>query len=408
MRHHQRILNFWQRVVKITKIDVHLPPIHPFILLILLPLFFMVAEPLTGINFKGNLDGFFDIPQKAVFSIGSYNTHNYQKNFESWFSFNIGLRGYIIRLYNQFQFTFFNLVPNGIVGKNKDIFESAYIDAECGLTSKTDFSIPQNFRNLKSYVNHLESIQGKLGSIGKSFIFLITPSKATVNFNDIPLKYRLKRKYNFTPPYFYLKKLLSQKNINHIDSRDLFLKDGIPNFYTTGIHWARPIEQRFSQILIEKMSLLSKRNLPRISLGKLKVSKEPFTRETDIFNNANIFFKPHGTYFEYEAQVDTTKNKQEPKFLIQGGSFAEGFYSFDYAAHSKKSYKFFYDKIYRKRTNADVPISKWEDVDFTEILDSIDVVIIEANEAYIPHFSDGFVEFLDNFLDSYKIKPTVH
>ena len=394
--------SFSQSVKQFALIDVHLPPIHPFILIISLPLLFSIIESLTGFNFKGHLNGFFDTPQKKNFSIINYSNRNYQNNFEAWFSSNIGLRGYFIRLYNQIQFSFFNLVPSGVVGANGNIFELPYIDAECGLTAKFDFSDSTQFKKLEEYVNHLESIQNKLNTIGKNLVFIITPSKAAVNFNDIPLKYRLKRKSNFISPYFYLKKELSHKDINLIDSRSLFSTNETPIFYVTGIHWARPIEQRFSQALVEKMSSLTKQDLPKISLGKLNISNTPFLRDADIFNNANTILKPHGLYYEYEATIDSSSNSQKPRFLIQSGSFAEGFYFFDYDNLSQDSYKFFYNKIFRKKRNPGVSMTSWNDIDFSEILNEIDIVIIETNEAYIPNFNDGFVEYLDSFLDSYK------
>ena len=90
-----------------------------------------------------------------------------------------------------------------------------------------------------------------------------------------------------------------------------------------------------------------------------------------------------------------------PKFLIQGGSFSEGFYFIDYADFCKDSYKIFYDSIYRKKDGTQEPIAGWEGLDFSEILNDVDFVVVELNEAVISNFSHGFVDYLDSFLDSY-------
>lgn len=374
-----------------------------FIAAISLPSLLLIISPLTGDTYQGHLLGYFDKPPaKTDFSIKAYINRDYQKNLEQRLNYDIGLRNYYIRVYNQIQFSLFKLAPNKIVGRNNDILEMAYIDAECGITDDFDFSIPQNLAKLNNYVDHLESIQKKLDSINKHFIFIITPSKATVNYENIPLKFRLKNN-NFTPPYFYLKNILSSKQINYIDSREFLSKDSVPNFYTTGIHWARPLEQRVSQAIVDKMISLSNLDIPQITLKNINKDEKPYKRDADVFENANLIFKPSGTYYEYTTEIANGKNNILPKCLIQGGSFIEGFYFFDYADFSKESYKFFNNDVFRRKDEPDHQIyKKWEKVNFTEIIDNVDFVIIELNEAAIPKYSNGFVNYLDSFLDSYS------
>lgn len=372
-----------------------------FILIIFVPLILTCITNFTGINFNGQLYGYFDNPPTKInFSLRNYFNREYQKNVEQRFNSDINLREQYIRLYNQIQFTFFKLAPQKIIGKNNDLFEYPYIDAECGLSKANDFSIPENFKRLKDYVNHLQSIQNKLHKIDKYFIFYTTPSKATYDYKNIPLKYRLKKRADYKQPYFFLKELISSRNINYIDSRDFFSKDNLPIFYTTGIHWARPLEQRISQAIVKKMSVLSNQNFPEIILKEIKTSKEPYRRDADLFELTNVFSKPNGLYYEYKVDIKKEQDFNEPMFLIQGGSFSEGFYTFDYYTYSRDSYKIFYDQILKNK-DSEQPVLKWENIDFTSILNNIDFVIIELNEAAISSYSSGFVEFLDSFLDTY-------
>ena len=394
-------------IISYLKKFVHIPCTAPlFILIILSPWILTCITNFTGINFNGQLYGYFeDPPPKIGFSPKKYSNKEYQKNFEQRFNYDINLRERYIRLYNQIQFSFFKLMPKRIIGENNDLFEYTYIDAECGLSKTNDFSIPKNFKKLEDYANHLQSIQNKLQKIDKYFIFYTTPSKATYDYKNIPLKYRLKKRYDYKQPYFYLKELISSRSINYVDSRDFFPKSNQSVFYTTGIHWARPLEQRVSQAIVKKMKDLSGQNLPEITLKEIMASTKPYRRDTDLFKLANIFSKPNGIYYEYKAEIKKEPGFNEPKFLIQGGSFSEGFYSFDYYAYSKDSYKIFYDQIFRKK-DSEQPILKWENIDFTAILNNIDFVIIELNEAVISSYSSGFVDFLDSFLDTYISKTT--
>ena len=172
-------------------------------------------------DFKGELSGFFDKNEKIELAKNFYDTREFQIKFESWFNSSLALRGYFIRFYNQVQFTFFR-INNRIVGNNNDIFEPAYIYSEIGVLPEYDFSNQENFMQLKSYVNHLELIQRKLKKYNKHLLFCITPSKGCVMYDDIPYKYKVRKKTGFESPYLYLKKLLSSKAVDYIDSRDFF------------------------------------------------------------------------------------------------------------------------------------------------------------------------------------------
>ena len=384
-----------------------------FLLLISLPSSTMIANRLHLIteNFQGPpLYGHFEAHDRPDFSKHSYGARDYQKDFEAWLNSHINFRGFYIRLYNQIQFSLFKMTTQTpIIGKNDDIFFIEYLTIECNFGSTSfgstryDFSNSKNYKNLKEYVRHLENVQNKLQKIGKQFLFYTTPSKATQHFNNIPLKYRLKKQSDYITPYYYLKELLSNTSINYIDSRDFLSTDGTPDFYNTGIHWARPIEQRVSQAIVENLSERSNKKLPRIVLGELKSSDLPIKRDADVYNLVNMIQNPHGAYYEYEAQVKA-ECESLPNFLIQGGSFAEGFYVFDYAGYTKQSYKFFYGRELRNNDGTKTEIKKWKEMPFEEILDNVDYVIVELNESVIHKFSNGFVKYLDSFLNSYRPK----
>lgn len=370
-----------------------------FLFILFLPFILEGVTFFTGIGFKGYLSGYVDKLEKIHFSIQAYANRDYQKNIESQIKSYINLRGPLIRLYNQIQFTFFKLSRSAVVGENGNIFEMEYINAECGLTTDQDFSLYENAQKLNNYANHLKSIQNKLNKLNKYFIFVITPSKATLNFQDIPLKYRLKKRDDFLPPYYYLKKMLKSKGITYIDSRDYFSKDSIPDFYTTGIHWARPTEQRVSQALVKMMSELSKKNLKQINFSTIDTRDFPYKRDADVYNLTNLIRKPRGTYYEYKYQKNANEDYTVPKFLIQGGSFSQGFYWYDYGYYSKESYKIFYNEAIQEKDEKEQFIKKWTDVDFAKILSNVDFVIIELNETRIHNFSNGFADYLDSFLD---------
>ena len=376
-----------------------------FLAVIFLPIFLTCLAKITGRPFRERLDGYFDKVSRPHFSGGQYLSGTFQAEFEKWLNSSIRPREHYIRLYNQIQYSLFRLSKD-IVGKHDNILGLGYIAAECGTDKNCDFSIPENHEKLADYVRRLASVQQKLSSAGKHFLFFITPSKATQFYDDIPLKYRIQRRADYRPPYHYLKELLEASGVRYLDSRDFVSTDGAPDFYATGIHWARPIEQRMSRAIVETMAEMSGRDLPRIDLGELRSSPAPYWRDADLFNLANIIAKPHGTYYEYEARIAETERSALPRYLVQGGSFAEGLFFKDYEKFIEKSYSFFYRQVLRSGRN-NQKISNWDDVDFSALLDQVDFVLIEVNEAAISSFSNGYVEYLDNFLDTYIPGKTV-
>lgn len=134
-----------------------------FLFILFLPSILVGVSVFTGIGFKGRLSGYVDNPgEKVHFSLQNYANRAYQKNIESQISSNINLRGCLIRLHNQINFSFFKLSQSTIVGENDNIFEMQYINAECGLIPSQYFSLDENAKKMNNYVNHLRSIKTNL------------------------------------------------------------------------------------------------------------------------------------------------------------------------------------------------------------------------------------------------------
>ncbi len=372
-----------------------------FFISILTPPIMMCLHKLHVIytSFTGSLSGYFEKKEKQSFTLNNYKNKSFQKSFEDYFSEKLTFREFYIRLYNQIQYSMFN-ISNRPIGKHNQIFEMGYINSECVLLPEYDYSIPSNYENLTYYVKNIETLQNLLKENDINFLFYITPSKANVCYDDLPLKYRIKKQQK-NSPYCYLKELLNKSNINYLDSRDFLLNNEIPNFYPTGIHWSRPLEQTVSKAIINKLIKISGKAYPRKKLENLMKSDKPFVRDTDVFLLANIFEKQKNIYYEYEATFDVSENSIKPKFLIQGGSFAIGFYNYDYGKYTDECYKIFYNQTFQSQIGVS-PIQKWEDIPIDSILKNIDFVIIELNESVINQYSDGFVDYLISQLINYK------
>ena len=87
--------------------------------------------------------------------------------------------------------------------------------------------------------------------------------------------------------------------------------------------------------------------------------------------------------------------------LKQGGSFSEGLEHDYYSFFPNESYVYLNYNTYAVENGVWRPISGWEEIDLASYLDRADYVVIEVNDCVLPSYSNGFVEYLDLFLDSY-------
>ena len=184
-----------------------------------MPIILMGVTEYSGATFESKLNGFFtQTSQKPRLSREKYLNNDFQSQFDKYLREKIMFREFFIRLHNQILFSCFETTEtNQIVGKHGNIFQDPYINTECGIADSLDFSIPNNYLKLTEYVCHLKNIHIKLNAVGKHFLFLVTPSKATLCYNDIPLKYRLRKKKDYKTPYYYLSRLLQDSDLTYIE-----------------------------------------------------------------------------------------------------------------------------------------------------------------------------------------------
>ncbi|RKM54472.1 hypothetical protein D6853_13170 [Butyrivibrio sp. X503] len=376
-----------------------------FFVIIATPLLLQVLGEWTGYSFDYSLNGYTDIYEKPKASLKEWMKGEYQKQYSDWVSNNFVTRGLGIKNYNQIRYSLFD-IGNGkqVIGKDHYIFQQPYIDAYLCLNEDNNYIYEGNKNKLQKYVGDLVEIDHKLKKVGKKLFFYITPSKARYFSDKIPDRYyKMSGSDSSLSGYEYLKYLLTETDLNYLDSNQLFKDSSVDiSFYSTGIHWSRPFEQVTDKKIIEALSDCSGEQYRNIELGGLNSSYIPYWRDSDVQDLLNIFTAPKETYYEYVSNIDVEEYKPL-RALLQGGSFAQGLITdyFDESIDSSLYYINYNKHLYDNNTGDHQTISEWDDVDFQKLLDGSDWVIIELNEAVISNYSDGFVEYLDNYLDSY-------
>jgi len=385
--------------LKIKKLTYEKKFVFAVLVFLCMPMMLGTFYKYTGKKVDVDLKGNFDTYIKPEFQLDTFFSREFQSGYEKWWNENFVPRGYIISAYNQVRYSLFDL-GNRIIGKEKSIYEDAYIEDELCMSDSRDYTIVQNQNQMRAYLAQLESISKNLKKLGKEFLVYTTPNKATEQQENIPQKYIWKYEdKNKVRAVDYFRSIVNEYELTYLDTATLLntTEREYPVFYKTGIHWSRPAEQRASQ---EILRILKSKGVPVgfYELGKLSESKYPYWRDSDVFDLLNIFRGVKDSlYYQYETTVieEGTAN-----VLVQGGSFAQGFRK-DFIENRAglNIVDIFYNQYVEEANGTILQIPSWESMDIGSYIEQANVVIVEVNEQALSSYSNGFVQFLSEFLE---------
>lgn len=241
-----------------------------FVLLISIPLlirFLEVDNTKWDLILIGNSENI----EKPVFNIEKFIDKDYQYQYNRYIDSCLYPRGILTHIYSTIQYTIFNKVDREIdnkefdhlvriLGKNNNIFHTRCIKKHYALEEMFDFSSKENKEKIDTFVKKLEKTRRKLKKYNKELYVYIAPGKEEFYENDIPDKYRNFNRGNITID-LALRNKLEQTDIPHRFLVDMKEDLEFPAFYTTGIHWSRTYEQKASQVIIDDLRYITKKNI---------------------------------------------------------------------------------------------------------------------------------------------------
>lgn len=384
-----------------------------FVGILFLPMLLGIVTEVTDIKVDVQLNNV-GTYEKPDFSVVSFFSGTFQKDFENWINNSYAGRSIIVKTYNQMRFSLFS-ISNQVVGKNSDLFQELYIKEFLGLDSKYNFIDADNRTRLETYVDELEYISTVLEENGKVLIFMISPSKCDYKYEDIPNYYN-----NVDDGYIrgieYLRELLLNRNIYYIDGGAVLSGSDLdyPVFYNSGIHWSRPAEQLVSIEVLNVIQQVLHSEIKKFEISGMEESNQPFWRDADMWSLINIWESPREVYYQYKTETIVPQKYLNLNVLIQGGSFSEGIRE-DFIINdicNDINYIFYNQHLYGRHgslqeisfeNDPDSPYSDWSNLDLEGLLTQSNVVIIELNEEHIYCFNNGFVELLYNYLMENKL-----
>src|SRR5947209_4128731 len=174
----------------------------------------------------------------ASFSVASLVRGEDQTNFSRRIGATLPIYAPAVRVRNQIEYSVFSLpnAPSVVFGRDKRLYERAYIDEYCGRTGEV------KAQALADWADKIRDIQDYATSHGKAFVYLITPSKAAVYpeyFPDNHVCPALSRGTTNKLPHYH--DALNARRVHYIDGANLMTAEreshGIELFPRGGTHW---------------------------------------------------------------------------------------------------------------------------------------------------------------------------
>ncbi len=335
------------------------------------------------------------VAERPVFKYSDWLTGKYQKEVETAFSKLNGLRGFFVRLDNQINFSLFKECSSyggGIaVGKDNWLFEKSYVNY-MNNDNQADLSA------LEPRIIEMKQLQDLLTSRDIYFLFLITPSKATVYGEHLSEKYIKDSLVRETAKYTTAKRLLDSHGINYIDAHKFFMenKETAPYdlFVRGGTHWSYYGASLFSMELISRTRQDTGLPIGSISCESIQVGSLPWSTDADIASLMNVFDMtpacgdmPHPI-----MKTSFPKNAIRPDVLVVGGSFLHTINGFvcDELFGTRDYYYYYQRNIPRPFSKDRESIPKNEQL--KDALLSKQIIIVESNETLLHNIGSGFIE----------------
>ena len=319
-------------------------------------------------------------------SLASWLNGDLQKGLNTLVSENFAGRELLIRIFNQTLYSLFHksymyfemIIP----GKNGDLFERRYLE----VYGRLDEPLPNS--EAEALVVMMKYLSERLKELGSSFVFVITPSKATIYPEDIPDQFLAKSesKERRLSNYEVLVPLLQKYHVPYVDGREITLdhKGAFPvrAYPKTGTHWTRAVSFFTTAALLKTIERASGREMPQLSESVESIDRRPDFVDDDLFKLLNLIQKPNQRYLHPSFHIPEGWQKKSGVLTIVGGSYVAAILDSLASANvfeRLNHYGYFRDSRHRLPDNTLDPVDE-NAIPWKEDFWSTRAVVLEANE----------------------------
>ncbi len=288
-------------------------------LLVLLALVLPAVQKVLKIVSDRPLDGYFEPSVRPAFSLATFKTGEYQALLRAHMERTIGFRTDFVRVFNQIDYSFFNIAHAAkvVVGTHGMLQADSHIEAYTG----KDFAGKIYIDDKVSRLGYLRDLFARKGV---KLLVVFAPGKGYYYPNTIPARF-LKHRKPVTNLEYYTQRL-SGAGIDFIDFNAWMVgkrDTANANYYpVTGIHWSCYGAYLCLDSLTRYIEKSLGRPVPHLVTDLLIRSPWPFKEDADLERVLNIYTRVPGPEMTYPVfHYCYTGTQPKPKVLFVSDSF---------------------------------------------------------------------------------------
>jgi alginate O-acetyltransferase complex protein AlgJ len=362
-----------------------------FLLPALLTIWVHFANPPSQFDWIANRTLYGVTVEKKVPSatLASWLTGELQKALNTLASENFAGRELLIRLYDQVLYQVFHksymYLEYIIRGRHGDLFERNYLISY----GRYPWASPKEGTEALAVI--MKYLSDRLKKLGSCFVFVITPSKASLYPEDIPDRFleKIRNGVRLPTDYEIMVPFLKRYDVPFVDGRQITLehKDALPvrAFPKTGTHWSRAVAYFTAAALLKTIGQESGREMPQLSTSVESIDQRPDYADDDLWSLLNLIQKPKQRYLRPGFQIPPNWPKRTGILTIVGGSFVGEIVSaLEVAQVFERINYYYYFKLSRRRFPGEIVSSVDENaIPWEEDFWRTRAVVLEANETAI-------------------------
>ncbi len=303
-------------------------------------------------------------------------SRNYDANFPG--------RELLIRVIDEIYLRIFHTAPGGVlVGPHDSLVELGYAEEYCLQRPGKD--------DLAPLAADLRRMQDCCDARGVAFALVVTPSKAAIYPENLPVDWR--RRYKPGPRYYdEFTRLLREKGVRHVDGHRIAadlkpFATTAPVFPPGGIHWGDPAALATTNAVLKLLGGTDPR-LETIRNFQTQVSNFPKNQDSDLATLLNTLFAPSYPVVTITVEPARARNPHPPTLAFVAGSF--GWKMLDMLNDSRQfsEVDFYYYYLRSKhcglRGELHEVASPVPPLNFNTDIFAADALVLEINEQSLP------------------------
>ncbi len=365
-----------------------------FGLLLGMPLFQMA----TGLPQDYILQGVETTATRPTFTAAAWWEGSLQSGFDTWINQRIGLRGFLVRTANQFNYTLFRELPKRsgtqvLMGREGMLFEKVYVDAYNQNGTRPE----KELRNVSSSTRRL---QDRLAQDGIAFLLVIAPSKAEIYPEYLPAVADVAGRPGRRSNYDNFIGILREDGVNLVDAHELFLQwkqePGVPLLFAKGgTHWNEYGAARVVEQITKRLKELIGKDIPTVKITGAVTNRVIVGSDNDLAELVNLWSGRMLAGPQVHPVAEVQPGSHVPDLLVIGDSFVFTLTNFmdPLGLYRKRDTYYYYNRHYFYPVAPNVALDKRQ-LDLLEEIRGRDAIVIEVGEYWLPRIGFGFVRDL--------------